>query len=89
MKQSEIQNMRINFPSLCKMANELGYKDSFYQLMLENGSSVGDLMLFFEDNPGAIEAVFEWVGDQKWDSLEEEDDEEDLHSMCIRQSQAF
>lgn len=50
---------------LCKMAELMGYKDSgrfaINQLQCNNGAFVSSLLRFFEDNPGAVEAVHEWV----------------------------
>ena len=45
------------------MARLLGYDDPFGQLAYADGSVVGDLLDFFEDNPGACEAVIDWVLD--------------------------
>lgn len=50
---------------LCKMAELMGYKDSgrfaINQLQCNNGAFVSSLLRFFEDNPGAVEAVHEFV----------------------------
>lgn len=48
--------------NLCKLARVIGYKDTQYFGQLSNGSSIGDLIEFFEDNSGAIDAVIEWMG---------------------------
>ena len=49
------------FRALCGLAAALGAKDPCHQLINNDGSCVGDLMCFFEDNPGAIQAVYDWV----------------------------
>lgn len=73
--------------SLCKLVNALGYKDRQYMGQF-NGGSLGDLIEFLEDNSGAVDAVVEWIGNQKvpeWkENLEfeiepdEDEDDEDL-----------
>lgn len=49
--------------NLCRYVRTLGYKDDFNQLQLSSDACVGDLLLFLEDNPGAIEAMLDWVDD--------------------------
>lgn len=65
MNRRDIEGMRTEgergFMNLCKLACALGYKDPCHQMMNKDGSCVGDLICFFEDNPGAIEAIKEWV----------------------------
>ena len=81
MKRSEIENLRVSVEGLCKMARELGYKDPAYQLMNNDGTCVGDFLYFLEDNPGAVEAIFNWVLDEGTDRdgqpLEDDDEEEE------------
>jgi hypothetical protein len=43
----------------------LGYHDPMYFGQFSAKASFGDLIAFFEDNPGAIEAVFEWIKEQR------------------------
>jgi predicted Zn-ribbon and HTH transcriptional regulator len=57
--------------TLCCLAHELGFKDPFKQLSMSGGGCVGDLLVFFEDNPGAIAAVYEWISDQYQEELKE------------------
>jgi len=65
MTPQELDNMRTEgnrgFMALCNMARELGSKDPFNQLQNNDGSCVGDLICFLEDNPGAIDAIKNWV----------------------------
>lgn len=50
--------------NLCKLVSAIGYKDPQYYGQLSNGASLGDLVNFLEDNPGAIEAIINWIGEQ-------------------------
>lgn len=73
--------------TLARTVRALGYKDfqNFGNLgSNSNGACVGDLIEFFEDNSGAIQAVIEWIQNQRsteWhesvESLLEMDEEED------------
>lgn len=81
LSKEEILNTRETVMGLCGLARKLGYKDPFSQLINNDGTCIGDLLDFFEDNPGAICAVVEWVhenyGDDKMDEDEEVDEDED------------
>lgn len=76
--RKEIEDTPTSVEGLCKMARLLGYKDPASQLINSDGSVVGDLLYFFEDNPGACEAVVEWVlemgTDAKGEELQEMED---------------
>ena len=50
--------------NLCKLVGALGYRDQFKQGQLDSTTSIGDLVLFLEDNPGAIEAITTWISNQ-------------------------
>lgn len=70
--------------TLARTVRALGYKDFQGFGSLGNGACIGDLIEFFEDNSGAIQAVIEWIETQRsveWhESVEsqlEMDDEED------------
>lgn len=72
--------------NLCKLVAALGYKDPMYFGQLECGATLGDLIEFFQDNSGAIEAVVEWIKERNVDEWQAEleaqcppdpDDEED------------
>ncbi len=73
-----------NLSLLCR---QLGYNDpSYYGQFVNDGHSgcLGDIFEFLEDNPGAIEAIQEWidgVGLHEWEEAigieEEELSEED------------
>lgn len=49
---------------LNEVINECGYKDSGFR----NGSTVEE---FLKDNPGAIENLLEWIGDNHSDCFED------------------
>jgi hypothetical protein len=51
------------FENLCRLVRAIGYRDSLHQMQFRDGC-VGDLMVFFEDNSGAIEALVTWIGEQ-------------------------
>lgn len=74
--------------TLCQLARAIGYRDPQNFGRLSSGAAIGDLISFFEDNSGAIEAVIEWIGNtnnpeftqqlaQQVHVEEDEDDEED------------
>lgn len=46
--------------NLCRLCRLLGYKDSTYFGQFAGGS-IGDLIEFLEDNPGAVEAVVDFI----------------------------
>jgi hypothetical protein len=52
---------RVGIQNLAKIANALGYTDPMHFGQF-SGGCFGDLIDFFEDNSGAIEAVIEWIG---------------------------
>lgn len=47
--------------NLAKIVEAIGYKDPNYNWTLRNGASVGSLVNFLEDCPGAIEAIHGWI----------------------------
>jgi hypothetical protein len=76
MKYSQVERRRIHCSDdLCSLVEDLGYNNSPKQLQCNNGSYVSSLMHFFDDNPGAMEAVQEWILNN---SELDDDDEEDL-----------
>ncbi len=50
--------------SLCTVARAVGYKDPQYFGQLTRTAALGDLVLMLEDNPGMVEAMFEWMSTQ-------------------------
>ncbi len=81
----DIEDTRSTVEGLCGLAAKLGYRDPCQQLINNDGSCIGDLLTFFEDNPGAVAAVVEWVldngdcydlTDEDESELEEDEDNE-------------
>ena len=77
--------------TLARTVRALGYKDPQHFGSLGNCACVGDLIEFFEDNSGAIQAVMEWIQTQRsteWhESVEslleiDEDEEEEEEDDC-------
>lgn len=77
MLHEDILNTRKNFKALCNLARKLGYNDPYRLLINNDGSCVGDLIKFFEDNPGAIETIIEWaaehLGEEDSENLDEDE----------------
>lgn len=59
---------------LCEIAEHLGYRDSFRQLLCNNGAAVSSFLDFLTDNPGCVEAIHDWILDNYEEELEEPDD---------------
>lgn len=61
--------------NLCNLVRAIGYRDAMNRMQYGDGC-LGDLLMFLEDNSGAIEAIITWIGDQDiqdWkDNLESE-----------------
>jgi hypothetical protein len=67
--------------NLCKLARTLGYKDSQYFGQFKDGC-YGDLINFLEDNPGCIEAIKEWIGENGCDEWKEGLESEVSEKTC-------
>ncbi len=65
------------FQALCNLAKELGFVDPLHNGTLSDGSCIGDLMCFLEDNPGAIQAIYRWTAENYEAELEEMRPEEE------------
>lgn len=77
----KIENMRMRkSEDLCKLAEMLGYRSEPYQLQCNNGAYVSSLLHFLDDNPGALEAIQNWIleNEAAWDIEEDEDEEEEI-----------
>lgn len=57
--------------NLCRLVRGMGYKDTMYFGQFAQDGSYGDLIEFLEDNPGCVEAIKEWIGDQDLDEWRE------------------
>lgn len=82
--ESEVRDVSLNkSEDLCKLAEMLGYGRPFGQLQCSNGAYVSSLLDFFDDNPGAMEAIHSFILDNvsaydlEPDPEEEEEVEED------------
>ena len=47
--------------NICQLARALGYRDPQYFGQLSQRAAIGDLICMLEDNPGMLEAMFEWI----------------------------
>lgn len=67
--------------NLARLCNGIGYKDTQYFGQFAPDGSYGDLIEFLQDNPGAVEAVVNFIRENAsaYDvpEPEEEDDEEE------------
>lgn len=72
---------------LCKLAELLGYKGYPNQLACSNGAYVSSLLHFFEDNPGCVEAIHDWVRNTFADDIESNDAdvEYDESDTCLHE----
>lgn len=50
--------------SLCKLVKVMGYTNYQQYGNIGRGANVSDLAEFLSDNPGAIEALMEWISNQ-------------------------
>lgn len=64
---------------MAKVAEIMGYRGVCDQLQFNNGSYASSLFEFFDDNPGAVEALTDWIRDNYdvQDAEGEEGDEGD------------
>ena len=46
---------------LCQLVGDLGYRDPQHYGQFTSTACLGNLVMFLEDNPGAIEAIVEFV----------------------------
>lgn len=60
----EVENCKQTPAALAKLVRELGYRGVADQMYFNNGACASDLISFFEDNPGAIAAVLDWIADE-------------------------
>ena len=51
--------------NLCRVARALGYEDFSESGRVDSTACLGDLAEFLQYNPGAIEAVFEWISNSQ------------------------
>ena len=58
---NEANSTKPTVKGLCGLVRKLGYRDPFHQLHNDDGTVVGDLLCFLEDNPGACLTVIDWI----------------------------
>lgn len=46
---------------LCQLVGDLGYRDPHHYGQFTSTACIGNLIMFLEDNPGAIDSIVEWV----------------------------
>lgn len=68
-KTSSIEGVN-GVKNICSLAKDLGSKD-VQQFGSFGKASYGNLINFLEDNPGAIKAMLEWIGNNYQDELTE------------------
>lgn len=77
MNRSKAEASIRNAAELCAFVEKLGYRDQLNgQLQFANGAFASSLLDFFNDNPGAIEAVQQWVLNNPSLLAQADDDEE-------------
>jgi len=70
MTKAEIRNIEHTIAGLCKLAWKLGYKDPHFEEWGVSNCADGSVAIvtnmisFFKDNPRAVEAVINWVGEE-------------------------
>lgn len=78
MRTEEINDRMVrNADDLIKLAADLGYDTYPQQLTCRNGAHVSGLLNFFNDNPGALEVVVEWIAKHHGDDSEEDYESEE------------
>lgn len=83
MKISEVERLHTaghkGLEDLARLADALGYNTEPQQLLFNNGCSVSGILNMLEDNPGMIEAMYNFILDNAniYDGLEKESDEEE------------
>lgn len=59
---------------LAELVEQLGYNDpSFKQLLFNNGAAASSLIDFFDDNPGALDVIVNWIEENHKDNFTDTD----------------
>lgn len=64
MDQNSIRSFegRRGVENFAKIVNAIGYSDTINRYgQMRGGACLGDIFVFLEDNPGALEALIEWI----------------------------
>jgi hypothetical protein len=76
--KNDIESARQTPKALAQICESLGYTRSFGQLQFDNGAFVSSILDFFDDNPGAIEAIYNFMLENAEAlNVEEESEEQD------------
>lgn len=76
--KNEIEKIQLrNTKDLCKIVELIGYNQEPRQLQCSNGAYVSSLIHFFDDNPGAMECLQNWILENHAEKDEDEDEDED------------
>jgi len=87
MNRKEVENLRLRkSDDLVKLAADLGYDSAPQQLQCNNGAHVSGLLNFFDDNPGAMEVLQEWILENYGLGEDVEDEEEESEEGYIHDS---
>lgn len=77
LSRKDLDEARPNSNGLIKIAGLMGYDTYPQQLITENGYAVSGLLNFLDDNPGAVEAVLEWIEEFYGNELDDSEDDEE------------
>jgi len=70
MTFDEINDTHPNVRGLCRLARELGYRDTFSQGINSDGSVSGDLLSMLDDNPDLCSVMIEWLSEHNGEEEE-------------------
>jgi len=77
--RNDIENAKQSAEGIALVARKLGYTEAWEQLQFRNGASATNLIEFLDDNPGACEAILQWILDEgctrDGEKIEDEDDD--------------
>ena len=83
-KRTDVESVRHDSKGMTQLAKLLGYDDKWFLGPYDsNGNSIGSFLEFLDDNPGACEAIVEFVlehgRDREGEELEEPCQHEDTY----------
>jgi ribosomal protein L7/L12 len=81
----EVEGTKHTTEALALLCKKLGYKGEFDQLSFNNGATASNIFEFFDDNPGAIAAVVEFIIEHKnlYNIAEDAEDESDQYIEMV------
>lgn len=80
LTSNDIDSAPTTAEGLCEVVEKLGYRAWVSQLQCKNGAFVSSLLAFFNDNPGAVEVLYDFIRDNHPVKEEGVDDSEDDNS---------